>query len=196
MRAERVAPASRGPERAPKDQGAATIAALFIALLLLLPAGGAGVLGFRKSESSEVAPTVAVTQTHVSTPQMKQAAAWAISVANSPNPTWSDHFDHPWSGYCEAFVSEAEGYLVGFDSALAAYKWQLAQGRIHTDSNPPAGALVYYKGGAYGHVAISIGNGQEVGTLGNAGEHLPVQQYAVRGFITAPFLGWANPVGS
>jgi transcriptional regulator with XRE-family HTH domain len=39
---------------------------------------------------------------------------------------------------------------------------------------------------AYGHVAISIGNGQEVGTLGNAGEHLPVQQYAVRGFITAP----------
>jgi len=68
--------------------------------------------------------------------------------------------------------------------------------RIHTDSNPPAGALVYYKGGAYGHVAISIGNGQEVGTLGNAGQRLPVQQYPVRGFITSPFLGWANPLGS
>ena len=196
MRAERIAPASRGPGRAPKDQGAASVAALFLALLLLLPAGGASVLGFRKSHSSEVAPPVVATQTHVSTPQMKQAAAWAISVANSSNPAWSSRYNRPWSGYCEAFVSQAEGYLVGFDSALAAYRWQLAQGRIHTDSNPPAGALVYYKGGAYGHVAISIGNGQEVGTLGHAGERLPVQQYAVRGFITAPFLGWANPIGS
>ena len=196
MKAERMAPASRGPERAPKDQGAATIAALIMAVLLLLPAGGAGVLGFRKSQSSEVSSPVVATQTHVSTPQMKQAAKWAISVAGSANPTWSAHLHHSWSGYCEAFVSQAEGYAVEFDSALAGYKWQLAQGRIHTDSNPPAGALVYYKGGAYGHVAISIGNGQEVGTLGNAGQHLPVQQYAVRGFITAPFLGWANPIGS
>lgn len=196
MNAERTAPASRGLERAPKEQGAATVSALVIALLLLLPAGGAGVLGFRRSHSSEVTPSVVAMQMHVSTPQMKQAAKWAISVASSANPTWSAHFNHPWSGYCEAFVSQAEGYMVGFDSALAGYKWQLAHGRIHSDSNPPAGALVYYKGGAYGHVAISIGNGQEVGTLGNTGQRLPVQQYPVRGFITSPFLGWANPLGS
>ena len=196
MRAERIAPASRGPERAPKEQGLASVAALALTLVLLLPAGGATVFGFRKSHSSEVSAPVVATQTHVSTPQMKKAAEWAISVTKSANPAWSPHFNRAWSGYCEAFVSEAEGYMVGFDSALAGYRWQLAQGRIHTDSNPPAGALVYYKGGAYGHVAISIGNGQEVGTLGSAGENLPVQQYAVRGFLPAPFLGWATPVGS
>lgn len=194
MKAERIAPASRGWDRALKERGALTIAT---ALLMLLPVGSAGVVaGLRAHLFSAIAPPVRRTQTHISTPQMQAAAKWAIAQAHAPDPTWSDHLDRPWSGYCEAFVSEAEGYAVGFDSALAGYRWQLAHGRIHTDSNPPAGALVYYKGGALGHVAISIGDGQEVGTLGNADQRLPVQQYPVRGFITAPFLGWANPIGS
>ena len=35
------------------------------------------------------------------TPQMQNAANWAISEKNSPNPAWSDHFGHRRSGRCE-----------------------------------------------------------------------------------------------
>lgn len=88
------------------------------------------------------------------------------------------------------------GFTFGFDTALADYRWQWSHGRIHDDANPPAGALVYYASGAFGHVAVSIGNGQAVGTLGVAGQSLAVQQHPVLGFLSSPHLGWANPIGS
>ncbi len=129
--------------------------------------------------------------------QMQRAATWAISEAHSPDPTWSDYFKHPWSGYCEQFVEQAEGFTFRFPSAIADYQWQRSNGRIHTDANPPAGALVYYGGGnGFGHVAVSIGNGQEIGTLGYVGNRLPVKQYPVLGYLSNPYLGWANPIGS
>lgn len=57
-------------------------------------------------------------------------------------------------------------------------------GRIHTDANPPVGALVFYGGGnGYSHVAVSIGGGQAIGTLGDIGAHLPVSQYPVVGYL-------------
>jgi len=70
-------------------------------------------------------------------------------------------------------------------------------GRIHTDTNPPAGALVFYGGAnGNGHVAISIGNGQEIGTYGNLGQAYPIRQYPVTGYLSNPYLGWAEPNGS
>jgi Bacterial SH3 domain len=130
-------------------------------------------------------------------PQMQNAANWAVAEARSPDPTWSDHFGHAWSGYCEEFAEQAEGFTFRFSSALTDYQWQAAHGRIHTDSNPPVGALVYYgAGGGFGHVAVSIGNGQEIGTYGYAGQRLAVRQYPVRGFLSNPYYGWANPIGS
>ena len=33
-------------------------------------------------------------------------------------------------------------------------------------------------------------------TYGYVGQRLPVQQYPVIGFLTNPYLGWANPIGS
>ena len=131
------------------------------------------------------------------TPQMQAAANWAISEKNSPDPTWSDHFGHAWSGWCEQFVEQAEGFAFTFPSAIADYQWHADRGRIHTDTNPPVGALVFYGGGGgAGHVAVSIGGGQEIGTLGYVGQRLPVQQYPVIGFLSNPYLGWANPIGS
>jgi hypothetical protein len=130
-------------------------------------------------------------------PQMQRAANWAIAEAHSPDPTWSDHFGHAWSGYCEQFAEQAEGFTFRFPSAIADYQWQQSNGRIHTDANPPVGALVYYGGGGgYGHVAVSIGNGQEIGTYGYVGQRLPVRQYPVLGYLSNPYLGWANPIGS
>jgi uncharacterized protein YraI len=129
--------------------------------------------------------------------QMQNAVAWATAEKNSPDPTWSDHFGHAWSGYCEQFVEQAEGFAFRFPSAIADYQWEANHGRIHTDTNPPPGALVFYGGGGgYGHVAVSIGNGQEIGTLGYAGQRLPVRQYPVVGYLSNPYLGWANPIGS
>lgn len=129
--------------------------------------------------------------------QMQNAANWAIAEKNSPDPTWSDRFGHPWSGWCEEFAEQAAGFTFNFPSAIADYQWQASHGRIHSDTNPPMGALVYYGGGGgYGHVAISIGAGQEIGTYGYAGQRLPVRQYPVTGFLSNPYLGWANPIGS
>lgn len=134
------------------------------------------------------------------TPQMQNAANWAISEKNSPNPAWSDHFGHYWSGWCEQFAEQAEGFQFRFSSALADYQAALNAGRIHTDTSPPVGALVFYSGGGgAGHVAVSIGNGQEIGTLGYVGDHYPVSQYAVVGspqLSGNPYLGWALPIGS
>jgi len=129
--------------------------------------------------------------------QMQNAANWAVAEKNSPDPTWSDHFGHAWSGYCEQFVEQAEGFTFTFLTATADYQWQANNGRIHTDTNPPVGALVYYSGsGGDGHVAVSIGGGQEIGTYGYTGQRLAVRQYAVVGFLTNPYLGWARPIGS
>ncbi len=68
------------------------------------------------------------------------------------------------------------------------------------NQTPPVGALVFYRGGGGdGHVAVSIGNGQEVGTLGMLGDRYPVSQYAVVGsplLRSNPYLGWALPFGS
>jgi uncharacterized protein YraI len=131
------------------------------------------------------------------TPQMQAAANWAVAEMRSPYPAWSDHFGHPWSGYCEQFAEQAEGFTFRFPSAIADFQWQRANGRIHTDTRPPVGALVYYgAGGGFGHVAVSIGGGQEIGTFGYAGQRLAVRQYPVVGFLNNPYLGWANPIGS
>jgi cell wall-associated NlpC family hydrolase len=134
---------------------------------------------------------------------MQAAAAWAIAEKNSPNPFWSDHFGHQWSGYCEQFAWEADGLksMPFVDhNAMDHYRWQLSQGRIHTDTNAPVGAVVFWGTGApedLGHVAVSIGNGQAVGTLGDGRTALPVSQYSLVGyFTTVKYLGWGRPVGS
>jgi len=57
--------------------------------------------------------------------------------------------------------------------------------------------LVFYGGAAgKGHIAVSIGNGQEVGTLVYVGNAYPVSRYAVIGSLQGnPCLGWAVPFG-
>jgi hypothetical protein len=131
------------------------------------------------------------------TVQMQNAANWANAEKDSPDPTWSDYYGRAWSGWCEQFAEQAEGFTFRFASAINHYNWQLSHGRIHTDTNPPVGAVVFYGGGGgYGHVAVSIGGGQVIGTLGNVGQRLPVSQYPVVGYLSNPYLGWARPIGS
>ncbi len=72
------------------------------------------------------------------TPQMQNAANWAISEKNSPNPSWSDHFGHYWSGRCEQFAEQAEGFQFSYPSALADYHAELNADRIHTAHSRPS----------------------------------------------------------
>lgn len=120
----------------------------------------------------------------------QKAANWVIAEKNSAYPAWSDEFARPWSGYCEGFVEVAFGTRGRFTSATAHYQWQLAQGRIKTNTNPPVGAVVFYGGGGDGHVGVSIGSGQVISTQGYNGQVLPVWQHGVTG-LTVPYLGWA-----
>lgn len=128
----------------------------------------------------------------------QRAVAWAVAEVNSPDPTRSDEYGRPWSGYCEGFVEAAYGNHAGryarpYPSALADYQAQRAAGRIHTSGEPPAGALVFYNLSKWGHVALSLGDGRIVTTWGYDG-----QRYAVRIVPRTTFggyLGWsyANP---
>jgi hypothetical protein len=128
------------------------------------------------------------------TSQMETAANWASSQAGS---TYSSYFRHYWSGWCEQFAEQAEGFHFTYGSAYLDYQAEANAGRIHADASPPAGALVFYGGSnGAGHVAVSIGNGQEIGTYGFVGQTYPIRQYPVTGFLTNPYLGWAIPFGS
>ena len=127
------------------------------------------------------------------TAQMQAAASWAKSQLGS---TYSGHYGHYWSGWCEQFAEQAEGFKFTFTSALVDYQTEANAGRIHTDANPPVGALVFYGGGGgYGHVAVSIGNGQEIGTVGYLYDRYAIRQYPVTGYVSN-YLGWAKPFGS
>lgn len=115
-----------------------------------------------------------------------KAAAWAQSqLGVSSTPLTPDGM---WSGWCELFAEIAYGTRGQYASAITDYNTQKSAGRIHTDTNPPAGALVFYNLSSYGHVGISIGSGQVISTKGlNSGE--PVRQHGVTELSS--YLGWS-----
>jgi hypothetical protein len=120
------------------------------------------------------------------------AARWATArigqVYTNENPNASY-----WSGWCETFAWLAYGrHFTGFYSAIANYNaWHIA-GYIH-GGVPPRGALVFYNVGIYGHVAVAVGNGQVVSTIGYSYQRLPVAQHPYTYFPA--YLGWAMPFG-
>lgn len=128
------------------------------------------------------------------TVQMQNAVSWAraqLGHYTMSNGTY-------WTGWCEVFAEQAEHSQI-FGSAYLDYLAEKSANRIHyPDANPPAGALVFYGGGnGNGHVAVSIGNGQEIGTYGpdSTGRNYPIMQYGVTS-LRNPYLGWAVPFGS
>lgn len=120
-----------------------------------------------------------------------KAVNYVVNEKNSATPAWSEEFGRFWSGYCEGFVEIAFGTKFVFGRAIDHYNWQLSQGRIRTDTNPPAGAVVFYGGGnGDGHVGISLGSGQVISTQGYNGQTFPVKQHGVTA-LSNPYLGWA-----
>ena len=129
------------------------------------------------------------------TPQMQAAVSWAT--AHLGQLKMSD--GRYWSGYCEVFAEQAEGSQFHYASAYLDYLAEANAGRVHPhDTSPPPGALAFYGPGQdnNGHVAVSIGNGQVIGTYGTTTTVAPVEQYPVGGITNPPYLGWAFPFGS
>lgn len=135
-------------------------------------------------------PPAGETQCGVSAPVSSREAR-AVDFARSQLGVRSTSLtpDGMWSGWCELFVERAYGTSGRYPSAQANFNAQRAAGRVRTDTNPPAGALVFYAWGSYGHVGVSLGGGQVISTQGFS-TPLPVRQHTVTG-INLQYLGWA-----
>lgn len=95
-----------------------------------------------------------------------------------------------WSGNCVIFAGlawySAGAYIkTGATASIIAGKYHLTD-----NSAPPRGALVFW-GGSVGHVAVSVGNGQVVGTRGYSTLE-PTAKYKISSVTSAayPYLGW------
>lgn len=103
-----------------------------------------------------------------------------------------------WLDKCLAFVNAAWGHKVnwlGLPRAIDA--WNAAPEK-HSDTNPPAGAALFYNtGNPAGHVDLAVGQNSIVSTdlpvrdlLGQVDFNRPMSQWG------AKYLGWAIPGGS
>jgi surface antigen len=124
--------------------------------------------------------------------------------AQADGPSAPQNAGHYWSGWCLAFASNdwkvagGDG-MVSASSANDAWYTFLGQGRANTSgSRPPRGALVFWDTGTYGHVAISLGNWQAVGTRGYDGDTQPISNYGVdpTGHSLGTFRGWVMPTSN
>lgn len=101
-----------------------------------------------------------------------------------------------WFELCLGFTARAYGWHgSGIYSAYEQYQLLDSLGDIHTDRNPPPGALVFWKGsGIYGHIAIAVGGGKIAsndivrnGCIDIVDWDTPETQWGQR------YLGWAPP---
>lgn len=102
------------------------------------------------------------------------------------------HRSQNWDHLCLAFVTQAYGWSGGAPSAIS--KWNSTKSSLkHKDSNPPRGALVYWKTGSYGHVALSLGNGKVLSNdFKRAGQIDEVSLDAISK-KWGGYLGWTPP---
>ena len=130
------------------------------------------------------------------TSQMQAAVSWATSQLGQLKMSNGTY----WSGWCELFAEQAE-HSRSFGSAALDYEAEKTAGRVHSGYNAPPGALVFWWSGNpndNGHVAVSIGDGQAIGTYGESSAHpYPIKSYSIATGITSPpYVGWAFPFGS
>lgn len=101
-----------------------------------------------------------------------------------------------YDGWCLAFVNDA--YVKGAGVRLLAQRLGTAQQAadyFNAAANrgvPPRGAWVYYQNGSTGHVALSLGNGRCISSLGTACGGIRIHQH----LLNMPYIGWAYPTTS
>ncbi|HZM77677.1 MAG TPA: hypothetical protein VFC19_18325 [Candidatus Limnocylindrales bacterium] len=94
-----------------------------------------------------------------------------------------------WEGLCLAFQRASFGWgSSGWDTAERGGDWIANNGFMHTTGVPPRGALVWYHNSSgTGHVVVSIGGGDIIGTSVNG-------KVGVAGFrYHEGYRGWSVP---
>ena len=99
-----------------------------------------------------------------------------------------------WSEMCDHFVGRCYGYSAsGYASANA--HWDAIPAKYkHSGNNPPAGALVFWSVGDFGHVALSVGGGKVASTDIKRQGHVdvvPISLVATK--WNARYRGWTDP---
>ena len=125
---------------------------------------------------------------------VEEAITWAWGQVKNPT--------QDWTGLCQSFCRQAYGVPAWAPSAIKAWQkipkaHKVAGGK---PSDAPRGALIYFEGGKYGHVAVAIGKKTSNSCLSN--------DYVKRGAINrAPrefprwgirYVGWSawTPLGT
>ena len=121
------------------------------------------------------------------TPQ--QAVRYALDQVKHPDENYYEKCDH--------FAAACYGYGgSGYTSAASHWASIPSSMRHPGNTNPPAGALVFWTGGShgYGHVAISLGNGKIASTdIRRHGQVdvVPLSEIHQRWGLS--YAGWAPP---
>lgn len=119
---------------------------------------------------------------------VEQAVAWYAAHMPTGNGV-------PVVGQCERWLTLSYGWPGGYATALS--HWQAPGPRAAGYSNPPRGALVFWRtANPAGHVALSLGNGQVISTDFDGTNYRAGVVHA--GPITdidkwGPRLGWRAP---
>ena len=101
-----------------------------------------------------------------------------------------------WRGLCQSHCRQAYGVDAWAPSAIAAWH-KIPDAKKHKGGKPsdaPRGALLYYSGGQYGHVAIAIGKKTHDKCLSNDYVRQGQIDVAPRSFARwgLTYLGWSN----
>jgi uncharacterized protein YraI len=117
-----------------------------------------------------------------------QAVAWAQ--AHITTSYVADYYQR-----CDHIMGLAYGYSAsGFVSAKAHWNSTPSQYKHSGDRNPPAGALVFFTTGVYGHVALVTGTGQLASNdIHGNGTFTHTTIAEIESKWGAGYLGWTNP---
>lgn len=96
-------------------------------------------------------------------------------------------------GYCLKYVRTCFNVGSKYGSAIVA--WNNAKYRHGTSSVPPIGVPVFFKGGRYGHVAISVGNWKcRTTDYPRAGVVSEVDIRTLAKVWNYPYIGWTEDI--
>jgi hypothetical protein len=104
-----------------------------------------------------------------------------------------------YQGLCLQFVHDA--YLYGGGKNIggaptAVDYWNASGATRHTDTNPPAGALVFWGAtvnNSAGHVGLSLGSGQVISSEERSYTSIHTFAISTRNAAGYPYLGWLMP---
>ncbi len=135
------------------------------------------------------------TPTGVFDSRLPQCGAPSMSTREAHAVSWAESQvgSTAWEWWCDRFVATAYGMThSGYGSALAHWSNLGSRGLTHPgDWSAPAGALVFWSNGSFGHVAIAVGDGSVVSP-----NYTGVQRMNIRAVNGGNYyLGWslANP---